>query len=206
MGTFYAGLKDFQRPSLSDLQTQGGNSYADLKLTIRTFAGQGRIDITPGALVVGLPDMARTAGNAEAAKAHLAWCEDTLGKALEHLEISERLVRASMWTKCEGGSAAVENFLAQKGNAALKLDEGAYASLKKDFTLQFSGLDASRATKVGLILQRSMGEGDLFVQFDYTLIGSPAVAKTVSEQFQEAESELRNLLLHVGLESKREHG
>jgi hypothetical protein len=205
MATFYAGLKEFQRPSLGDLQTQGGNSYADLKLTIKTFGGQGRIDITPGALVVGLPDMGRTAGNAVVAKGHLSWCEDTLKKALDYVEISERLMRASMWVNCEGGAAAVEDFLGRKGNAALNLDKGEYASLKKEFTLQFSGLDASRGRKIGLVLQRSMGEGDLFGQFDYTMVGSPIVEKTVNEQFDEAEKELRLLMLQVGLKSTKDH-
>ncbi len=205
MAIFYAGLKDFQRPSLSDLQTQGGNSYADLKLTIKTFGGQGRIDISPGALVVGLPNLARSAGKAEIAKGHLAWCEETLAKALDDVEISERLIRASMWVSCEGGVDAVDKFLEERGNAALNLDKGEYASLKKEFTLQFSGLDTSRNTKIGLTLQRAVGEGDLFGQFDYTIIGSPVVDKAVNEQFNDAEKELKDLMLQVGIKSKKDY-
>lgn len=205
MATFYDGLRGPQTPNLSDLQTQGGNSYADLKLTIRTFGAQGRIEISPGALLVGLPHMGRSAGKAEVAREHLAWCEETLKSVLDGLEISERLMRASMWVSCEGGAAAVETFLGKRGNEALNLDKGKYKKLKKEFTLQFNGLDASRGVKIGLMLQPSVVEGDLFGQFDYTMIGSPVVGKSVREQFDEAESELAGLLPQVGLISKQKH-
>ncbi len=97
----------------------------------------------------------------------------------------------------------MEAFLEKKGNAALRLEQGPYAPLKKEFTVQFSGLDASKATKMGLALQRSMGEGDLFVQFDHTQYGSPTVTQTVKEQFEVAGKELELLLTHVGLEPKK---
>jgi hypothetical protein len=206
LAEFYRSVQDYPRPALGDLLTQGGNSYADLKLTIKMFGGTGRIDITPAVLGVGLPDATRAAGSVEAAKGYLAWCETTLEGAIEGIEISERLMRASAWINCEGGPEAVEAFLSEKGNAALRLDEGEYGTLKKEFTLQFIGVDASRAVKLGLLLQRSMGEGDLFVQFDYTVIGSPLVAQTVTHQFEAAEEELKALLLHVGLKQKNADG
>jgi hypothetical protein len=204
MEAFYKSLEASQRLTLSDLLTFGGNSYADLKLTINTFGGGGRIDITPGALIIDLRNLHRETGYIEVAKEHLQLCEDTLRKALKSVEISERLMRASMWIACEGGPSAVEAFLGEKGNAALKLDQGPYAALKKEFTLQFNGLDVPKATKVGLTLQRSMGEGDLFVQFDHTHYGSPSVTQTVQEQFEAAQKELQTLMLHVGLEPRRD--
>jgi hypothetical protein len=203
METFYKALQTSQRLNLSDLHTSGGSSYGDLKLTINTFLGGGRIDITPGALIIDLRDVLRETGQAEVAKEHLQQCENTLRNALKGVEISERLMRVSLWVACDGGPAAVETFLGEKGNAALKLDQGAYAVLKKEFTLQFSGLDASRATKIGLGLERSRTVGDLFLQFDHTHYGSPSVTQTVVEQFEEAEKELETLMLHVGLEPKR---
>jgi hypothetical protein len=112
-------------------------------------------------------------------------------------------MRARVWAACEGGSSAVEAFLGEKGNAALKLDQGAYAMLKKDFALQFSGLDTSRAARLGLTLERSKADGDLFVQFEHTQIGSPTLTQTVRQQFEEAEKELETLMLHVGLEPKK---
>ena len=203
METFYEALQRSQRLNLTDLLTFGGNSYGDLKLSIITFRGGGRIDITPDALVVGLTNVPRENGHTEVAKEHLQDCENTLRNALNGVEISERLMRASMWAACEGGSSAVEAFLGEKGNAALKLDEGAYAKLKKDFTLQFSGLDTSRAARLAFILERSKADGDLFVQFEHTQIGSPTVTQTVRQQFEEAEKELESLMLHVGLELKK---
>jgi hypothetical protein len=204
MQTFYKALQTSHRLSLSDLLTFGGASYADLKLTINTFRGGGRIDITPAALVVDLRNLHRETGYAEVAKEHLQLCEDTLRKAMKSVEISERLMRATMWLACDGGPAAVEAFLGEKGNAALKLDQGAYAALKKEFTLQFNGLDAPNATKVGLALQRSMGEGHLFVQFDHTHYGSPTVTQTVEEQFEAARKELQALMLHIGLKPRKD--
>jgi hypothetical protein len=194
--TFYKGLQASQQLNLNDLLTFGGNSYGDLKLTINTFRGRGRIDITPGGLLVELRDYI------EGDKDHWQLCEDTLRKALKDVEISERHLRANIWAACEGGSLAVETFLGEKGNAALNLDQGEYGALKKEFTLQFSGLDASNARKVGLVLQRSTHDGDLFVQFDHTQYGSPSVTQTATEQFENAEKELTTLTQHVGLEPK----
>jgi hypothetical protein len=205
MEAFYKALQPSQRLNLNDLLTFGGNSYGDLKLTINTFRGGGRIDITPGGLVVDLRDVPQgETGWPEVAKEHLQLCEDTLRKVLEGVEISERYLRANMWFACEGGPEAAEAFLTDRGNAALRLDQGAYATLKKEFTLQFSGLDASRATKIGLGLQRSAtGDGDLFVQFEHSQIGSPSVIQTVKQQFDEADKELEGLMLHLGLETKK---
>ncbi len=204
MKTFYEAIQTPQRLTLNDLFTYGGNSYADLKLTINTFGGGGRIDITPGALLVDLRDVIRETIHVVLAKEHLQQCEDTLRKALTGLEISERRMGATLWVACEGGSAAVEAFLTDKGNAALKLDQGAYAGLKKEFTFQFTGLDASKATKLGLGFERSRSEGDLFVQFEHSQYGSPGVTQTVREQFEEAETELQTLMLHLGLERKED--
>jgi hypothetical protein len=88
-------------------------------------------------LFVELSDLHRETGYVEAAKEHLQLCENTLGKALKG--------GASMWLTCEGGPVAVEAFLGEKGNAALKLDQGPYAALKKEFALQFNALDAPTA-------------------------------------------------------------
>jgi hypothetical protein len=199
MASFYQAIQDFPKPNLNDLLTQGGNSYADLKLTIKTFGGNGSIEITPGALITKLQNLKQTVGDAKAAKTHFAWSERTLAKAIDNVEISERLLRASIWLRCDGGTQAVERFLNAKGNAAFKLDAGSYEQLQKEFTLQFSGLDASRATKVSLLLQRSVVEWDLYFQYDHTLIGSPVVAVPVAEQFDEGEKELRSLMEHLGL-------
>jgi hypothetical protein len=204
MEHFYHAIQTPQRLNLNDLITSGGNSYGDLKLTINTFRGGGRIDLTPGALIVDLKDLQGQVDLAEVAKDHLQLCEDTVHRALKGVEISERFLRASMWVACEGGPEAVEAFLGEKGNAALKLDVGPYGSLKKEFTLQFNGLDASKATKIGLGLQRSAGDGDLFIQFDHTHYGSPVVTKSTKEQFDEAEKDLQALMLHVGLELKKD--
>jgi hypothetical protein len=202
METFYKALQPAHRLSLNNLLTFGGNSYADLKLTINTFGGGGRIDITPNALFVELRDLHRE--TLEAAKEHLQLCENTLRKALNSVELSERLMRASISLVCEGGPMAVEAFLGEKGNAALKLDEGAYATWKKEFLFHFNGLDASTATKVSLALHRSLDEGDLFLQFDHTQYGNPDLTQTVEEQFGTAEKELQALMLHLGLEAKKD--
>jgi hypothetical protein len=204
METFYKAIRPSQNLSLSDLLTSGGYSYGDLKLTINTFGGVGRIDITPGALSVELNNLLPEIGQVEVAKEHLQMCEDTLRKALKGVEISERLMHASQWVACQGGSAAVEAFLGEKGNAALRLDQGAYKALKKEFRLQFNALDASKAMQLGFALERSMREGDLFVGFDHRQYGSPGVMQTVKEQFEEAKIELDALMLHMGLEPKRD--
>jgi hypothetical protein len=204
METFYQALQPTLRLNLDDLLSFGGNSYADLKLTIRTFGGGGRIDITPGALSVELGELPQNTGYAGLAKDHLQLCEDTLRKALKSVEISQRSMRTHLWLACEGGSEGVEAFLGAKGNAALKLDQGAYAGLKKEFTLKFSALDPSKATNVGFALERSLREGDLFVAFDHMHYGSPDVTQTVVKQFGEAETDLYALMLHVGLEPKRD--
>jgi hypothetical protein len=197
--TFYKAFQSSQRLNLNDLLTFGGNSYADLHLRINIGGGAGWIDITPSFLQVELRDHPRSANE------QFQLCEDTLRKALKDVEISERRMRASLWLVCDGGSEAVEAFLGEKGNAALKLDQGAYAALKKEFSLRFSGLDASKAKKVGLALERSIAEGNLFLQYDHANLGSPGVTQTVNEQFDEAAKELGILMRHIGLEPKGDH-
>jgi hypothetical protein len=204
MQTFYKALQASQRLNLTDLLTSGGNSYADLKLTINTFRGRGRIDITPNGVLVELGDALRDIGHATVVE-HLELCENTLRNAVNGLEISERHLRDHLWIACDGGSPAVETFLGEKGNAALKLDQGAYAGLKKEFTLRFIGLDMSRATRIGLTLERSRIDGDLFVQFEHMNYGVPGVTQTVRQQFEEAERELRSVMLHVGLEPRSDN-
>jgi hypothetical protein len=204
METFYKSLQSSQRLELKDLLTAGGTSYADLKLIIRMPGGAGQIDITPSFLAVTLRE-------SSGAKEHFQLCEDTLQKALKgvkikEVEIMQRGMRADLWLACDGGPEAVEAFLGEKGNAALKLDQGPYAAMKKEFTLQFNGLDASKARKVVFGMDRSRtGEGDLFLQYEDVRLGSPGVTRTVTEQFQEAKKDLETLMLHVGLEPKREH-
>ncbi|MBU1213017.1 MAG: hypothetical protein KJ587_17370 [Alphaproteobacteria bacterium] len=205
MEQFYRALQGPDRIPLRDLITSGGSSYAELKLTINTFGGAGRIDITPGALIVELKDMIREARPAtDVVKEHLLLCEETAHKALTSLNVTERILRAGVWLACEGGRPATEAFLAEKGNAALQLDHGIYGNLKKEFTVRFHGLDVDKATKIGLALEVSSLEGaDLFAEFDHTRYGSPSVTSSPKEQFQEAEKELMALLHHVGLEPEK---
>jgi hypothetical protein len=207
MQAFYRAFQAFQvaQKNLGDFLTFGGNSYGELKLRINNpFPGADRIDITPGALLVELSPMPGLRTGWQGIKDQLQLCEDTLGATLNDVEISERVLRTNMWVACEGGSAAVEAFLRERGNAALKLDQGPYASWQKEFTFQFSGLNASKATRVGLTLQRAAaGLGDLFVQFDHTYYGSPDVAKRAIEQVEEAESELETLIQHLGLKLEK---
>jgi hypothetical protein len=205
MKAFYDAIETPQKPALRDMLTYGGNSYADLRLTINTFGGRGRIDIAPGSLTVDIKGFVQEAAHVELLKEHLQLCENTLLTALKGVEISERLMRANQWVGCENGAAAVEAFLAEKGNAALKLDQGAYMNLKKEFTIQFVGLDASKATKLALVLERSAGDGDLFVAFEHVRYGSPRVMQTVMQQFEEARNEMQALMLHVGLEPTTSH-
>jgi hypothetical protein len=148
---FYRALKSSQNLTLNDLQTFGGNTYADLRLTINTFRGGGRVDITPGALTVDVTGVPGETNHLEVAKEHLQLCENTLRRALPALEISSRLLHAHLWMACEGGTTAMEAFLEKKGNAALKFDQGPYAALKKEFKIQFNGLDTSRVQRWGWI-------------------------------------------------------
>jgi hypothetical protein len=206
MQAFYRAFQAFQvtQKNLGDFLTFGGNSYGELKLRINNpFPGANRIDITPGALLVELNPMQGQRTGWQGIKDQLQLCEDTLGAALNDVEISERVLRANMWAACEGGSAAVDAFLRERGNAALKLDQGPYADWQKEFTFQFVGLNASKATRVGLMLQRSTVVGDLFVQFDHTYYGSPGGAKRVKEQVEEAESELETMTQHIGLKLEK---
>jgi hypothetical protein len=200
MEAFYNALHSMERLGLKDLLTFGGNSYADLKLTINLRGGAGRIDITPGFLIVEFNPRDLDA------KERFQLYEDTLRKALKDVVISERLMRARLWLVCEGSSQAVEAFLGEKGNAALKLDQGAYATLKKQFSFQFRGLDTLEGKRIGLTMEPSLHEGDLFLLYDHVCLGSPAVSQTVTEQFEEAEKELQTLMLQVGLEPKDHAG
>jgi hypothetical protein len=195
---FYRALEPTQRLALSDLLTFGGNTYGDLKLAINTFGGAGRIEITAKALIVELRNLGQL--DIDFAKHHLHLCEDTLKSTLEKVISNERQLRANLWLALVGGADQAEELLARMGNSAFKLSEGRYASLTTEFTLQFSGLRTESATKVGVLLEKSRAEGDLFIQFDHTCYGTPNVTLSVLDQFADAESELEAILVHLGLD------
>lgn len=198
---FYRRIGQTQKLNMTDLQSFGGTSYADLKLSIRTFGGEGRVDVTPTALIVEVNDVVRTRESVNAIKEHLQVCEASLQSAIPDVQLAERLLRTNLWLDSDGGADSVNKFMAARGNAALKLDQGPYAALKKDYTLQFEGLDLEKATRIGLTMQRSYVDvGDLYLQFDHSITGSPELQQSSDDHIVKAEEELKALLDHLGLE------
>ena len=180
MEAYYSVLQTPRPPTMSELLTAGGNSYADLKLTAVTFGGQGRVDVTPTALVVDIRDASRTVGGAQQAKEHFALCESTLASAMEGVEFSERVLRAQVFLTCEGGAKAVEQFIAEKGEGAFKLTPSPVTEWTKQYSLEFRAVDPSTSSRLQLKVEPAVALRDLFVEFTHTAIGSPIVALSVA--------------------------
>jgi hypothetical protein len=197
IAAYYDALSESQNLSPADLSVSGGTLYSDLKVGVNTFDGQGRIEITAGALVVDLTRL--NLNDVVLLRDHLQLCEDTMKQVLDDVQLSERTMRANVWVSLEGGSNAASEFLSRRGNAAFSLNDSKYAHKDTEFMLQFRSLDLDSTSVFSFFIERSRAEGDLYIQFDHSLRGAPVAARRASDQVDDAREELGIILRHLGL-------
>jgi len=206
---FYKALSPRHRISLTDMQSIGGNSFGDLKLTINVFNGNGRIDITPTGLITDLRDLVSTDEDLKAIRDYLASCELSLVAALRTdemalAEILQRDIRANAWIECEEGKEAAEAWLVERGNLALKLAKGAFTDLKREYTLQVHLIDDKGTRRLGVGIQRSQLDiGHLFLACEHQLHRKDDTLGPMDAHFDRAYTELEDLLRQLGLEPAR---
>lgn len=208
---FYKALSPRHPISLTDMQSIGGNSFGDLKLTINVFGGNGRIDITPTGLITDLRNLVQSDEDLKAIRDYLVTCEQSLIAALRTSEkafagILQRDIRANAWIECEEGKEAAEAWLIERGNLALKLPKGAFADLKREYTLQIHLIDDKGTRRLGVGIQRSQLEiGHLFLACEHQLHRKDDALGPMDAHFDRAYAELEDLLRQLGLEPARDN-
>ena len=210
--TFYKALSPRHRISLTDMQSIGGNSFGDLKLTINVFSGNGRIDITPTGLITDLRNLVQTDEDLKVIRDYLVTCEHSLITALRKDEkplgeILQRDVRANVWIECEKGRDAAEAWLIERGSAALTIANDAFGGLKREYTLQIHLVDEKGTRRLGVGIQKSLlaDVGHLFLACEHQLHRKDEALGPMDAHFDRAYAELEDLLRQLGLEPARDN-
>lgn len=195
---------------LTDMQSLGGTSFGDLKLTISVYNGSGRIEITPSGLVTDLRNLVQTDEDLKAIRDYLVTCEHALLSAVRSDEQStpqvlQREFRANMWVECEDGKEAAESWLQQRGEAALGLGADKYPDMRREFTLQAQLVDERGQRRMGIGIQKSQVEiGHLYLAYEHQLHRKEATLEAMEANFDRAYADLNGLLHAVGLELIRD--
>ena len=207
---FHKALSPRHRMLLTDMQSVGGNSFGDLKLTINVFNGNGRIEITPSGLITDLRDLVRTDEDMKAIRDYLVTCEHALIAAIRAdektpVDLLQRDFRANLWIECEEGKEAAEAWLLDRGKEALQLRADAYPEMRREFTLQVHLVDEKGRGRIGLGIQRSQVEiGHLYVACEHQLHRKEEALGPMDANFDRAYADLEGLLRAVGLEPARD--
>jgi hypothetical protein len=190
---------------LKDLQSSGGTSFGDVKVAVNALAGRARVELTPAAMVVDFQNVTREPDDAATVRDFMVIAEGTLGAKLPGVVIQQRVIRAAAWLKLEEGGEAAERFLRERGDAALKLNEGRYKDWSSQYTLE-AELNDQKGKRLVVLFQRSgyPDESDLFVRGDYVVTDRGEGLKPFNEEFDGAFDEFGELLKHVGLKMKVE--
>jgi hypothetical protein len=207
---FYRALSPRHNISLNDMQTAGGNSFGDVKLTINVYGGSGKIDITPSGLITDLRNLVQTADDLKAIRDYLVTCEQTLiaaiGKNESPVDIRQRDIRASVWIECEEGPDAAERWLAERGQAALSLDPSLYQEMHREFTLQVHLVDKEGRGRMGVGIQKSLVDfGHLYLVCEHQTYRKEETLVAVDANFDKAYADLEGLLRAVGLEPAQDN-
>lgn len=206
LGTFYDVLGQRYRLKMDDLQSSGGGSFGDVKLTIDALSGRARVELTPTNLSVDWINLISAEEDVKAAKDYMQACEDVVQGFLADNTISGRLFKASMWLDCEGGENAASSFLEEKGIRAFPFASD-YAAYRKEYTLQLTMMSEEQGRRMSFAVQPSyIGEGQLFVQTEFAFVALFEKMAGLVDQFDEARNQLEKLLNEAGLETESRSG
>ena len=117
---FYKCLSPRFPMGMSDLQSLGGVSYADIMLRINLSGANGAIAITAERLSASFTGL-RSNDELKTVENCVTLSEDALNMALPELSVRARNIRVLSWLECEGGSDAVKRLLDKHGQAELPL-------------------------------------------------------------------------------------
>ena len=203
---FYKALSPRHRMQLTDMQSEGGNTYGDLKLSINVFNGKGRIEITPGGLTTDLRDLVQSEEDRLAMRDYLVTCEQTLTASAKTddqspVQILQRDIRANFWIDCEEGKEAAETWLLQRGDSAARLANDAFADMKREYTFQISLIDEQGARRLGVGIQKShVVLGHLYLACEHQMHRKGQALRPMDDHFDLAYAEVEQLLRQLGLE------
>jgi hypothetical protein len=208
---FYKALSPRHRMWLTDMQSAGGNTFGDVKLTINVDNGKGKIEITPSGLITDLRDLVQTEEDLKAVRDYLVTCEQTLVAAVRPsenaaVEVVQRDIRTHVWIECEGGTEVASRWLAERGNAGLRLAADAYPGMRRDYTLQVHVTDEKGSWRLGVGIQSSqVGIGHLYLVCEQQSYRKEEPLRPIDAQFDQAYSDIEGLLRQLGLEPARDN-
>jgi hypothetical protein len=208
---FYKALSPRHRIFLTDMQSVGGNSFGDLKLTINVFNGHGRIEVTPTGLITDLRNLVQTDEDLKVIRDYLVTCEQALVASIgtdekASTELQQRDFRANLWIDCEEGREAAEAWLRTRGEKALELQTATYPDMLPEFTLQIHLQDKNGRVRMGVGIQRSQVEiGHLYLACEHQLYRKDAALGPMDANFDRAYADLEGLLRSLGLEPARDN-
>jgi hypothetical protein len=207
---FFEALSPRHRVLLTDMQSVGGNSFGDLKLTINVFNGSGRIEITPSGFVTDLRDLVHTDDDLKVIRDYLVTCEQALITGIgtdekESTELLQRDIRAYLWIESEDGKEAAEAWLRNRGEKALALKADTYPDMNAEFTLQVHLQSRNGNVRMGVGIQRSLGPvGHLYLACEHQSHRKEEALAPMDKNFDKAYADLEGLLRSVGLEPARD--
>lgn len=207
---FYKALSPRHRMLLTDMQSTGGNTFGDVKLTINVYNGNGKIEITPSGLVTDLRNLIQTEEDLKAVKDYLVTCEQTLVAAVRQSEnvpvdIVQRDIRANVWIECEEGQEAAAKWLEVRGNKGLQLAADAYPGMRREYTLQVHLMDENGTSRLGVGIQRSQVDvGHLYLACEQQSYRKVEPLGPIDAQFDRAYGDLEGLMRNLGLEPARD--
>lgn len=199
---FYKALHPRYMVDLRDLQTSGGTSFGDVKLTVAALGGRARVELTPTVMVTDLQNLG--AGNDDLAllRDYLTIAEEQLGSILPAVALQQRLIRAVAWLKIDEGKAEALRVLKERGDAALGLSGERYRDWSSSYSLSVNLTDR-RGKELNLLLEQSgyPEESDLFARGDYVVTDRGEGLASVGGELERAFSEFEEFLNHIGLEA-----
>jgi len=199
---FYKALHPRYAIELKDLQTSGGTSFGDVKLTVAALGGRARVELTP---MVMTSDLQNLEGNSEYQNLlcdFMSIAEERLKSSLSSVVLQQRFIRAVAWLKIDEGKEDALRLLKERGDAALELEGGQYKDWSRSYSLGVNLADG-KGRELNVLLEPSgyPDVSDLFARGDYIITDRGEGLREVSDELESAFAEFEGFLKHIGLEA-----
>ncbi len=200
---FYNALNPRFTLNLSDLQSLGGHSYADVALRISLLSGKGQLEVRPDRFSTFFQDL-RSDEELITVRDCVELSEDALATTLPDLEVLDRAIQLSFWLKCEGGPDAVTELLNQHGQRGLPIAKEDFGAQDFDHTLRVDLRNSDERWQVNFSFQKSVPGADLFFLVDssYTEAGK---YNSFEQRVEHITSLSLKMLKTLGLEPEGEN-
>lgn len=197
--SFYKTLNPKFSMGMSDLQSVGGASYADVSYKINLFGGSGTLTITAEGLQAIFQGL-RTPEDIKTVTDCIILSDQALREAFPGTSIKSRQYTALTWLECEGGSESVRQLLHNRGNQVVPLAEGDLGAEKVSYSLGADFTNDAEGWGGRIALERSLlDQADLYYRMESAYIDTGKYA-TLESQIQHTQDVYLEMLHRFGLE------